>query len=91
MALRKTFVEKNGISTSYHKVSNVTVCCDEEISLHVGLTSYLDEIYREKEQSIQTHFYIFELTNEEEASTSARKLAYAKVKTLDEWADAIDC
>ena len=91
MALKKTFVKENGISTSYHKISNVTVRSTDSLSLRVQVTSYLNEEYREKEQEIETLFYTFDLTSEEEDSMGARKLAYAKLKTLDEWAGAEDC
>ena len=91
MALKKTFVKENGISTSYHKISNATVRATDTLSLRVQLTSYLNEEYREKEQEIETLFYTFDLTSEEEDSMGVRKLAYAKPKTLEEWADAEDC
>jgi hypothetical protein len=91
MALKKTFVKENGISTSYHKISNVTIRSLDELSLHIQVTSYLNEEYREKEQEIETLFYTFDLVSEEEESMGARKLAYVKLKTLEEWADAEDC
>ena len=91
MALKKTFVKENGISTSYHKISNVTVRSSDELSLRVQITSYLNEEYRKKEQEIETLFYSFDLTSGEEDSMGARKLAYAKIKTLEEWVDAEDC
>lgn len=91
MALKKTFVKENGISTSYHKISNVTLRSAEELSLWIQVTSYLNEEYREKEQEIETLFYTFDITKEEEDSMGTRKLAYAKLKTLEEWADAEDC
>ena len=91
MALKKTFVKENGISMSYHKISNVTLRSAEKLSLHVQVTSYLNEEYREKEQEIETLFYAFDITEEEENSMVTRKLAYAKLKTLEKWADAEDC
>ena len=92
MALSKTFTQPNGITTSYHKVTRVSVSCrGEEIDLGVEMTSYLNEEYRESENPITSLFYNFTVTGEEEQSMSARKLAYAKIKTLDEWADAVDC
>ena len=91
MALKKTFLKENGISTLYHKISNVTLRSVEELSLHVQVTSYLNEEYREKEQEIETLFYTFDITKEEEDGMGTRKLAYAKLKTLEEWADAEDC
>jgi hypothetical protein len=106
MALTKTFVQDNGISTSYHKISEVvfstkidvdtadaanTAGTDATNELHVGVTSYLNEAYRKAEQPIDTCFYTFEITNEQESELSIRKLAYNQLKTLDEWSDAVDC
>ena len=100
MALTKTFVQDNGISTSYHKISEVvfstkidadTAGTGATNELHVGVTSYLNEAYRRAEQPIDTCFYTFEITNEQESELSIRKLAYNQLKTLDEWSDAVDC
>ena len=92
MALNKTFTQSNGIVTSYHKVSRVSINCnDNEISMGVEMTSYMNEEYRESENPVTSLFYNFDITSDEEQSMSARKLAYAKVKTLPEWADAVDC
>ena len=92
MALNKTFTQSNGITTSYHKVTRVSVnCSDSEMSMGVEMTSYMNEEYRESENPVTSLFYNFDITGEEEQSMSARKLAYAKVKTLPEWEDAADC
>lgn len=92
MALNKTFTQENGVVTSYHKVTRVAIAShDNGLDMGVEMTSYLDENYREKNTPITSMYYNFDITNEEEASTSARKLAYAKIKTLEEWADAVDC
>ena len=99
MALSKTIVKNNGIITSYHKVTSVTISQESyltsddtnNVQLAVKLTSYLNEEYRQNEQPIETEMYYFSATSEEEASTSARKLAYEKLKTLSIWADATDC
>ena len=92
MALNKTFVKDNGITTSYHKVSTVALDdFDTAPSLRVHVTSYLNEEYRKDGQAIETLYYNFDITSDEENETTARKLAYSKLKTLEEWADAIDC
>ncbi len=93
MALCKTFVQENGISTSYHKITDVTVRTEEtnDINLRVFLTSYMDKTYREKDQPINTDFYSFEISGELEESMSIRKLAYNQLRTLEKWSDAEDC
>lgn len=93
MALNKTFTQENGVTTSYHKVTRVTISSrnDETLDMGVEMTSYLDENYREKNTPITSMYYNFDITDEEEQSTSARKLAYTKIKTLAEWSDAVDC
>lgn len=91
MALNKTFTQENGIATSYHKVSRVSISADNEMSMGVEVTSYMNEDYRESDYPVTSLFYNFDITSEEEQSMSARKLAYAKLKTLPEWADAVDC
>lgn len=100
MALFKNITKSNGITTSYHKVTSVTIDKEhgshveqsgDDIQLVVRLTSYFNKEYRENEQPIESKIFYFNITSEEEESTSARKLAYTKIKTLAEWADAEDC
>ena len=97
MALNKTFIKDNGITTSYHKVTTVNLSCnhDEEnqntLLLGLELTSFLNQEYRENEQPIESDYYHFSITKEEEQETSAFKLAYKKIKELPQWADAEDC
>lgn len=92
MALKKTIVQPNGVETGYHKVSQVSVTCESDsILMRVELTSYLDEDYRKAGLPIIRSSHHFDVTSEEEESTSVRKLAYAKIKTLENWSDAEDC
>ena len=99
MALYKEIVKDNGVTTSYHKVTSVTISqepyiyteSDKDIQLTVKLTSYLNQEYRENNQPIESQMFYFNITSEEEESTSARKLAYAKIKSIENWADAVDC
>ena len=99
MALSKTITKNNGITTSYHKVTSVTVNQesymlsepDKSVQLAVKLTSYFNEEYRNNSEPIESETYYFKVTSEEEESTSARKLAYNKLKTLTQWSDAKDC
>lgn len=95
MALSKTFIKDNGIVTSYHKVTNLSIADrnneDDTLNLNVELTSYMNQEYRKQNQPIETLYYFFNITSEEEEATSARKLAYAKIKELPEWIDAENC
>lgn len=99
MALSKTITKNNGITTSYHKVTSVSVNNEpylvptetQGVQLAVKLTSFFNEEYRQNNQPIETEMYYFSATSDEEANTSARKLAYEKLKTLEKWADAKDC
>ena len=58
--------------------------------MRVELTSFMNEEYRKNDEPIETQYFGFPITEEEE-NTGARKLAYAKIKELDAWADAVDC
>jgi len=99
MALSKVITKNNGITTSYHKVTSVTVSQENYLTLEtnkcvylsVELTSYFNEEYRQNSEAIESNNYYFTITSEEEESTSARKLAYNKLKTLQQWADAVNC
>ncbi len=99
MALYKIITKKNGITTSYHKVTSVTVSQedyllpenDKCVNLAVEVTSYFNEEYRQNSEAIESEKYYFSATSEEEESTSARRLAYNKLKTLQKWEDATDC
>lgn len=97
MALNKTFLKENGITTSYHKVTTVNFSQDYSSESQVGLllgveiTSFFNQEYRNNDQPIESEFYHFSITKEEEQETSAFKLAYNKIKELPQWIDAEDC
>ena len=97
MALNKTIIKDNGITTSYHKVTTVNFSQDyssdnqDGLLLGVEITSFFNKEYRNNDQPIESEFYHFSITKEEEQETSAFKLAYKKIKELPQWADAEDC
>ena len=100
MALKKTIVLPNGVTTNYHKInfisfsdSNGEYPTEEKqpLRLDVSVISFLNEEYRKNCQAIETKFYNFIITQEEEESLSLRKLGYAKLRTLEAFADAEDC
>lgn len=99
MALNKTLIQDNGITTSYHKVTRATFIDSngehpsEEyipLRLQVNVTSFLNEDYRKTGYSINSEIYTFDITAADE-ELGIRKLAYTKLKALDAFADAEDC
>ncbi len=88
MALQKTITDNKGISTTYHRVSHVSLNNND---LSCTLQSYVSEIYRENENYANAQPYFFVITVEEEESMGIRALCYTKLKELEEWADATDC
>ena len=99
MALQKTIVQNNGITTSYHKIRKVILIDDngsygttEKISLRINVVviSYVNEEYRITSNAVKTETYDFTITDEEEL-IPIRQLGYEKLKTLDIFKDAIDC
>lgn len=104
MALKKLFVQDNGITTEYHKVARVNLIdrngefprepdTTDKFSLEINVVvvSFLNEEYRETGHSINTNIYDFTITKEEEETLGIRRLAYSKLKELDIFADAEDC
>ena len=88
MALQKEIVSREGFVTTYHKVNEVSV---RDNSLNCVVNSYVSHEYRELDRPADRRFFDFEITIEEEESMGIRKLAYAKIKELEDWSDAIDC
>ena len=94
MALSKVFVKPNGITTEYHRISQADLSVRDDnpaANLFVTVTSYLNEEYREAGHSIESLHYHFTLEQGEDENIGVRELAYNKIKTLSEWADATDC
>ena len=88
MALQKEFVNEKGVITNYHKISNVSLI---DGSLHCRLESYVSKDYRNAEQCADASVFHFTITTAEEESMGIRALCYNKIKSLEAWADAIDC
>lgn len=95
MALLKEITYENGTQANYHRIFAISGTFESEASggiFTVTFYSYLSDNYR-----INTPFNpvsqsssTIELT-EEEANTNIRKVAYDKIKQLDEWKDSTDC
>lgn len=88
MALLKQIVNNEGITTNYHRVSEVVL---REGLLGGCLESYVSSDYRTAEQPADFTPFRFEITLEEEESMGIRALCYNKIKALDAWKDAEDC
>ena len=88
MALTKELVNKKGIVTNYHKVSDVTL---RDGRLRCRMESYVSKDYRDAEMSADSSSFMFDVTLEEEESMGIRALCYTKIKALEAWADATDC
>lgn len=88
MALMKELTNATGITTNYHRVSDVSL---RDNNLYCTLKSYVSKDYRDLERHADMTHYDFEITVEEEESMGIRQLCYKKIKELPEWADAIDC
>lgn len=92
MALLKKFSQPNGIITEYHRISQVDLSLyNDETNLSVTVTSYLNKEYREAGHHIELLNYNFMLDEGEDENVGLRQLAYNKLKTLNEWVDAVDC
>lgn len=88
MALMKELTNATGITTNYHRVSDVFL---HDNNLDCTLKNYVSKDYRDLERHADMAHYDFEITVEEEESMGIRQLCYKKLKELPEWADAIDC
>lgn len=88
MALNKIFINDNGIQTTYHKITHVSlndnqvVCCVE---------SYVSPEYRISNKPAETSYYYFTISLEEEESMGIRALCYTKLKEMDKWLLSTDC
>lgn len=88
MALLKNRTDDRGITTTYHKVDNVSL---NDGRLHFLVRSYVSKEYRQNASEVDTLNYFFNITTEEEESMGIRQLCYSKLKTLEAWSDAEDC
>ena len=88
MALFKDIVSSEGFVTTYHKVNEVSL---RDNVMNCVVNSYVSKEYRELERPADRQFFHFEITVEEEESMGIRKLAYTKIKELEDWADAVNC
>lgn len=94
MALKKEIIQENGISTTYHKISliNLRTNNDEtENTLVISVESFLNEEYRNKNQSIFSTGYIFNIQPDEDINVGIRALGYQKLKELEVFDSAEDC
>lgn len=98
MALQKTIIKNNGVEMSYHRITGVNLMVEtnsndeDSLRLMIRLQSYLNEEYRNKNCPIDLEHYMIPITTDESIEISGiRQFAYAKLKELPEWSDAVDC
>lgn len=92
MALQMKVIKPNGTESNYHRIVDTTLHAAEEgASLSIELKSYLNEEYRTQGYHNDTHFYHFVLEEGEDFQIGIRELGYNKIKTLEEWKEAVDC
>ena len=99
MALKKTIVQPNGVTTEYHKITyaglsdrNGEQPSEEKfpLMLEVLVRSFLNAEYRKSGNCVDVNSYSFTLTSEEETQ-GIREVAYNKLKTIPEFEGAEDC
>ena len=98
MALQKTIIKNNGVEMNYHRITSVDLIVDtnsndeDSLRLIIRLESYLNKEYRDKNCPIDSEHYMIQITSDESVEISGiRQFAYAKLKELPEWVDAINC
>ena len=94
MALSKTITYDNGTAASYHRIDGLLVHChpDNGATVTATLYSYLTEDTRvaNADAPVSIVDITAELT-EEQVHSNLREALYESIKSLPEWADAIDC
>lgn len=94
MALKKVITDHKGISTSYHKITDISVRGKENefYSAHAALKSYVSEDIRQESvnNEVEISFYYFNLT-EEEMNGNIFVTMYNKIKALEKFEGAEDC
>ena len=98
MALNKKITKNNGVEMSYHRITGVDLVVEtnsndeDSLRLIIRLQSYLNKEYRDRNCPIDSEHYMIPLTTDESTEISGiRQFAYAKLKELPEWTDAVDC
>ena len=98
MTLQKTIIKNNDVEMSYHKITDVNLMVntnsndEDSLKLIIRLQSYLNKEYRDKNCPIDSEHYIIPITTDKSTEISGiRQFAYAKLKEMPEWSDAVDC
>ena len=91
MALKKTIIGKNGTTTDYHRISNISCSKKEDgkFVITASVLSYVNESYRNQsiENCVAKKAYYFTLDT---APLNIYSTGYAELKKLDLYQDAID-
>ena len=98
MALQKTIIKNNGVEMSYHRITGVDLMVgtsnsdEDNLKLMIRLQSYLNKEYRDRNCPVDSEHYMISLSTDESTEISGiRQFAYAKLKEMPEWSDAINC
>ena len=95
MALKKTIINANGVSCSYHKIKDLVVSSakDGNVTITAKLCSYVDEEIRKKSEGLHVDNKEFRLTIplSDVETQSVFAIAYAKIKETKAFKGAEDC
>lgn len=93
MALKKELITSKGIVTVYHKIDAIRIDhSDEDWHLSMTVRSYADEKYRDESvyNSVLARHYRFDVKMDELDTSAIFSLAYRKLKSHEDFADAVD-
>ena len=94
MALRKTITDARGITTTYHKISDISIRPGEEdMILRTTVMSYTDEEVRRTNPNLYVEVYdqLFNVTMAELETIPVYTLAYDNLKKLSKFYEAENC
>ena len=94
MALSKTITYDNGTAASYHRIDGLLVHCHPDNGATVTATLYSDLTEDTRVANADAPVSIVDITaelTEEQVNSNLREALYESIKSLPEWADAIDC
>lgn len=94
MALKKKIANKNGIVTDYHKIDSINIRSkDDVLVMRAVVKSYVTEDIRKEDMalSVSETVHNFPTSIEEIEGKSVYVLAYEKLKTTKQFAEAEDC
>lgn len=95
MALKKTIIEKNGITTEYHKIKFITLSDKKEdkYNITVGVGSYVNEAIRQESEEyvVVERYYELDVLATEVENESIYKILYNELKKTKDFEGAENC